>query len=277
MTDTQAPGSSTPIVPTATGLPGSSTPVAAPAPAGAPASAPVPAEAPAPAPAPAPAEPLKVETGTDDKGKAVFSETGHAGLDMSLAFLGKHGFGPGHPGMAAAVNGDFSILRAQLAEKNVPGSEAYIALAEKAYEELHAKHEAQRAADKEALHGLVGGEEQWNAVKEWGKTNASEEQSKVINEMLGMGGEHMKIAASWLAGAYTKATGGEAPLKETDGAGPRVADFQGKPVVSTDALSPQEYGRAVSAARNAHKHSMGDFETSPAYLKLQDRRSRYKG
>lgn len=219
-------------------------------------------------------DPLTLETEKDDKGKSTFVETGHAGLDMSLAFLGKHGFGPGHPGMAAAVNGDFSILKAQIAEKGIAGGEAYIALAEKAYTELHEKHEAGRAKDKADLHAIVGGEEQWKAVSEWGKANAGEEQGKALNEMLGMGGEHMKIAAAFLANSYLKATGGVA---ETDGAGPRVADTSGAASFTTDTLSPSEYGREVAKARMAHKPSMGDFEKSAAYTKLVDRRTRFKG
>lgn len=265
MTETTAP------------VPGTSTPITAPvaAPAPAPVSAPAPAPAEAPAPAPAPAAPLALESEKDEKtGKPVFTETGHAGLDMSLAFLGKHGFGPGHPGMAAAVNGDFSILKAQLAEKGIAGSEAYIALAEKAYTELHTEHEAARTRDKEALHAIVGGEEQWKQVAEWGKANADEAQGKAINEMLGMGGEHMKIAAAFLANSYLKATGGVA---ETDGAGPRVADTNGASAMTTDTLSPQAYGRAVAEARMAHRPSMGDFEKSAAYTKLVDRRTRFKG
>lgn len=273
MTDTQAPapGTSTPT--------GAANVAEAQAAAQAAAAAPAPAAPPATAPAaaPAPAEKptaLDVPTDTDEKGKSAYAPTGHKNLDASLAFLGKNGFGPDHPAMQEAVNGNFALLEAQMAEKNVPGSDAYIRLAKAAYDELHAKHEAQRAADKDALHAIVGGEENWAEVTKWGKENATPEQATVINELLSKGGEGMKIAASWLASNYQKATGG---IPETDGAGPRVADTTGASVMTTDTLSPSEYGRAVSKARMEYKDKHTPFEQSAVYAKLADRRTRWKG
>lgn len=216
---------------------------------------------------------LTLPTDTDDKGKNVFEPTGHKNLDASLAFLSKHGYGPDHPAMQEAMNGNFALLRAEMAEKGVAGGDAYIMLAEKAHEELLAKHEAKREADLKDLYAVTGSEESWNEVAKWGKENASPEQTEVIKELLAKGGEHMKLAASWLANAYTKATGG---VPETDGAGPGVADTRGAAVVTTDALSPSEYGRAVAKARMEHRDKHTQFEHSAAYQKLTDRRMRWK-
>lgn len=204
---------------------------------------------------------------------SVYEPTGHKNLDASLAFLGKHGFTADTPAMQEAMNGNFALLRAEMAEKGVAGGEAYIMLAEKAHEELLAKHEEKRTKDLADLYAVTGSEESWNEVAKWGKENASPEQTEVVKELLAKGGEHMKLAASWLAQAYTKATGG---VPETDGAGPNVADVRGAPVVTTDALSPQEYGRAVAKARTEHR-GREDFEQSATYQKLVDRRMRFKG
>lgn len=243
---------------------------AAPAPDAGAAAAPV-----APAPAPqAPADKsVDLPVDKDDKGANAYQPTGNKNLDASLDFLGKKGFGPDHPAMQEAMNGNFALLRAQIAEKGIAGGEAYVMIAEKVHEEMVKAQEEKRTADRAALYAIAGGEEQWKQVAEWGKTNASAEQTNALKEMLVMGGEHMKIAAGWLANAYTKATGG---VPETDGAGPNVADTRGAAVVTQDALSPQEYGRATEEARRTHK-GREPFEASDAYRKLVERRGRYKG
>jgi len=210
------------------------------------------------------------------KGEITYNPTGDTGLDMALAFVGKNGFGPDHPAMIAAINGDFGLLRAQLAEKNVPGSEAYLALAEKAYKSFDEKHKAQRESDKAAVLKVVGGEESWSAIQEWAKANADESESAALNDLLGKGGQHAVIAAGFLAAQYERANGG-AGGAETDGAGPSAAAARGAPAVSEDALSPKDYGAAVMEARQKHNAREGRFEDSAAYSKLLQRRARFKG
>lgn len=256
--------------------PGAPAPAPVVAPAAAPVAAPVAAPAAAPTPAPEPkqepaGEPTELALDEKDDGKGGFAETGDQGLDMALAFVHKNGFGPGHPAIVAAVKGDFSILRAELAGKNVPGAEAYMALAEKAYQKFHAENESKRAADKAAVHAIVGGEEQWQAITTWAKANAEPEEAAGINKALSAGGFEAKMAATFLAHHYNRATGGVA---ETDGAGPSAAASRGAAAVGLDVLSAREYGSAVIEARNKHNHREGPFENSKAYADLRDRRER---
>lgn len=246
------------------------------------------ANPPAAAPAPAPAEaaaaptppaikeaptPLPVEGEAGDKaGTFKYESTQHSGLDAALTFVGKHGFGPDSPAMKAAMIGDFTLLRAELAEKGAPGADAYVMLAENAFKELKGKEESRRAEDKAALEKIVGSEENWEAIKDWAKTNAEPDEAEALKTMLGAGGAQMKIAAGFLAGAYQRATGG---VPETDGSGPRVADTNGSAAVTTNALSPSDYGREVAKARREFRGE--GFEQSPAYRNLAERRSRFKG
>lgn len=245
-------------------------------PAQSPAAATASAPAPAPASAPAPAEPapLPVEATEGDKGTITYTPTGDKGLDMALAYFGKHGYGPDHPAMAAAIDGDFSLLAAEAAEKGLKGSDAYIALGEKAYEKFKGEWDQRRAADKKAIHDVVGGEENWNTVSAWAKENAEPAELESINKMLGQGGFEARIAASYMANAYNAATGG---IPETEGAGPAATASKGAAAATTTALSPQEYGAAVAKARGEHNARQGAFEDSKVYADLRARRQRWRG
>lgn len=236
--------------------------------------APAPAASPAPAPAPAEPAPLPVEAEVGDKGAITYTPTGDKGLDMALAYFGKHGYGPDHPAMAAAIDGDFSLLAAEAAEKGLKGSDAYIALGEKAYEKFKSEWDQRRAADKKAIHDVVGGEENWNTVSAWAKENAEPAELESINKMLSQGGFEARIAASYMANAYNSATGG---IPETDGAGPSVTNNKGAAAATTTALSPQEYGAAVAKARGEHNARQGAFEDSKVYADLRARRQRWRG
>lgn len=235
---------------------------------------PTPPTPPAPAPEPAPL-PLE-ESETDAKGAVSYAPTGDAGLDMALDFVGKEGFTLDHPAMQAAVNsGDFSLLEAELARKDVKGYAAYIKLAETAYARINEKTQAKQAADKAAVEGVVGGAENWTLVSEWTKTNASEGEANVLRKMLGEGGDSAKMAASFMAMNFQKATGG-IPENTDGGAGRAAALNMGAPSMQADTLDAKAYGAEVLKARNSHQGREA-FEDSPAYAKLRDRRARHRG
>jgi len=207
------------------------------------------------------------------EGKGIeYVDTGDAGLNMALKYVASHGFGPDHPAMAAAINGDFTLLKAELAGKGAPGFDAYMTLAENAFAKFDAENKAKREADTKAIHEIAGGEDNWKAVTAWTKENASPEEQAVFNDMLAEGGVKAKIVAQYLAGQY----GGTAtPALETDGPGLNVSATPGKSAATTNALSPKEYGAAVQEARRNHRG--GAFEESAAYRQLMERRARWRG
>ena len=47
-------------------------------------------------------------------------------MDYALNFVGKLGFGDTHPAIQAAANGDFALLRVELATKGVAGGDAVL-------------------------------------------------------------------------------------------------------------------------------------------------------
>lgn len=206
----------------------------------------------------------------DDVVPVAYNPTGDTGLDMTLKFVGDLGYAPDHPAMAAAIEGDFSLLEAELAAKGVKGYEAYIKLGQKAYAEVSAKTKERMAKDKTAIEAIAGGEAQWKAVSEWAAANADDSEKTVIQSQLSKGGLEAQMAATWLVGLYNKAGNGS-----TEGAGPKVTSVTSGAAASTGALSPKEYSAAVEVARREHKS--GDFETSPAYRALRTRRMAYKG
>ena len=218
-------------------------------------------------PAPAPVAPVT----KDDAPIAVaYNPTGDVGLDMTLKFVGDLGYSPEHPAMAAAINGDFTLLEAELASKGVKGYEAYIKLGQKAYADVSTKTKERQAKDRAAVEGIAGGAENWSAMTAWAATNADDSEKASLKAMLGKGGLEAQMAASWLATNYNRANN-----VSTAGAGAPVSGVRTDAAPGGGALSPKEYGAAVIAARSAHRG--GDFETSAAYRQLADRRMAYRG
>lgn len=226
-----------------------------------------------------PVTPLAVTVNTPPETKAEapagkveavsYNATGDVGLDMTLRFVGDLGYSPEHPAMQAAINGDFSLLEAELAAKGVKGYDAYIKLGQKAYGDVSAKTQARQAKDREAVEGIAGGPENWTAMTTWASANADDAEKASLQGMLSKGGLEAQMAATWLASNYARATGA-AP---TEGAGRPVASVKSGASAVTP-LDPQSYGREVVKARQAHKGR--DFESSPAYTQLVQRRMAFR-
>lgn len=198
-----------------------------------------------------------------------YNATGDVGLDMTLDFLGKLGYAPNNPAMAAAIEGDFSLLAAELASKDVKGYDRFIALGEKAYADQQAKNKTRQDEDRKAVESEAGGADSWAAIQKWATENADDTERKAVSEQLGKGGIQARMAVAWLRGAYEKSTG----VADTDGPGKAVSTAKGA-VGGNEPLTAREYGKAVMEARTGFK---GDFESSTVYKTLQARRMAFKG
>jgi len=199
----------------------------------------------------------------------VWEKTGDAGLDMALGFVGARGFGPQHPAVQAAVRGDFSLLKAELAgmgDKAI-GYEAYVALAEKAYEQDKARAEAQEAMSVQAVHSAVGGEAAWAEIHQWAKANADPHERAEINAMMDAGPRQAKAAALYLKTLYENANGSvQAPASAVKpGASGHRSSTAGGPI--TDA---REYSRLVLELEK--KVGKANIQDHPEYLQLKQRR-----
>ena len=194
------------------------------------------------------------------------------GLTMALGFVGKLGFTPESPAMVAAMSGDFTFLKAQLAAlgPKATGFEHYIALAEKSFKANVDSTSTKIAETAEAIHRTVGGEENWTAIKEWATANADDGEKAELNSMLNAGGFHAKAAASYLASLYGNASGTVVnPVNAAPNARGGPAPASGAP------LSPTEYRSAVAAL--VKKHGTNGADRHPDMKVLDQRAANFRG
>lgn len=208
------------------------------------------------------------ETSADPQ-PVVWEKTGDAGLDMALGFVGARGFGPQHPAVQAAIRGDFSLLKAELAGMGAKatGYEAYVTLAEKAYENDKARAETQEAMSVQAVHSAVGGDAAWAEIHQWAKANADPHERAEINAMMDAGPRQAKAAALYLKTLYENANGSvQAPASAVKpGASGHRSSTAGGPI--TDA---REYSRLVLELEK--KVGKANIQDSPEYHQLKQRR-----
>ena len=237
------------------------------APVAAPAAAPAPTPAPAPAPRlgePAEAPPAVFgEAGSN--GEFVYDSTGDAGLDYALNFVGKLGFGDTHPAIQAASNGDFALLRVELATKGVAGADAVVALAEAAYQK-HTKATADSAqVITDFAHTLAGGAENWEVISAWASANADPDEKADLNEALAKGGAAARRALKYIVDGYKGQNA--LPKEPAVPVRPGAAASAGP---ATGPLTAKAYADAVLEIQRAAKGR--DISESPEYLNLQQQR-----
>lgn len=162
-----------------------------------PANEPAPTEQPAAVPA-EPAPEVIGETAAPETTIA-YKETGDAGLDLALDFMGRMGLGPEHDAIVAAAEGNFDKLEATLAAMGdkAAGYERYLALSKDAFNRTDAANKAKQAAVTEAVHAVAGSAENWAAIKAWaGKTATPEEKAEVNAHPLATKGRNLLKTAS---------------------------------------------------------------------------------
>lgn len=239
----------------------------APAPAAAPAAPLAPLEIPSVAPeAPVAEAPAPVADVTPESKPVVYEKTGDVGLDVALDFIGKFGFGPEHPAVKAAQDGDFTLLKAQLgANPKALGWEGMVALAQRSQETTAKATQEKIAKDVAAIHGAVGGAENWNAISAWAASNAEPAERAEVNAVLKGGGLAAKAMASWLAGRYAAA----ADTVKEPGSVTQPGASRPAPASSVTGLSASGYSTEVQAL-SAKYH--GNIDGRPEYTALQNRR-----
>jgi len=198
-----------------------------------------------------------------------YEATGNVGLDLALKFVGDRGLDASHPAMVAARAGDFGILTATLAQMGAKaqGYEAMVALAKQAFEQTSATNAARAAKDLESVHKIVGGPENWTAIKTWAGANADDNEKAEINKALAAGGVQATMAATYLAQLYGQVTGIPKEGKQA------VGDTRSA-AASTGALSPQEYTEAV---KELARTSRVPLDSNPKYQELRSRRAAWRG
>ena len=194
-----------------------------------------------------------------------YAPTGDASLDYFLNFVGKLGYGDTHPAMLAASDGDFSLLKVELATKDVKGADAVVALAEQA----HSKHAVLAAAAAEALntyaHGLVGGADQWGTVLAWASANADPDEKADLNEALAKGGASARRAIKYIVDGYSATN-----TINKEPASPTKANAGTSAGPAAGPLTAKAYADAV---RELQQKARGqDLSDNPEYHRLQAQR-----
>lgn len=199
-----------------------------------------------------------------------YEPTGDVGLDMALDFIGKAGLDSDHPAVKAAIEGDFTILKATLAAKGVAGWEQFVALGEAAYERASATAKAKSEAIRESVYKEAGGKDEWAAIQKWASDNATPEEKAEVNALLNQGGLAAKAAVRHLSEAYGRAN--NVTINPRDGTA--NASKGGAQDTVNGPLSPRAYADAV---QSLNAKLGGRLEGSKEYQSLQARRSAYRG
>lgn len=198
-----------------------------------------------------------------------YDATGNDMLDYALSFVGNLGFGPTHPAIKAAGNGDWSLLEVELARKGdkALGSDKIIALAQKAIEsEQTAANEAAAKNRAEAVAVFGGTEEQFDGMMAWitdqaDKGNVTPEERAHLNQGLAAGGMLGKLAIQAIMEVYKNAGGNVVTPAKTDTGS--AAQTSGGDNQRWDTKSWSAYGREMRA-----KHGP-NFERHPDYIRAR--------
>ncbi|WP_397473758.1 hypothetical protein [Pusillimonas sp.] len=201
-----------------------------------------------------------------------YESTGNENLDTVLKWAGQLGLDIDTcPEMQAAAKGNFGPIKALLASKQIPGADAYIALAEAGYREAVAAMQAKTEAVQRIVVEAAGGEEQWAEVFEWARQNADPEEKEMINAAFERGGFVAEAVARALVSNYYEATGASAPPRAT----PVRATAATQPAGNQyGPLSPKEYAEEVHKLRLSMRGK--PIEGTPEYRALQARRMAYR-
>lgn len=183
--------------------------------------------------------------------KAGFAEGEDKGANYALAFIARHGFTADNPAVQAALEGDFSMLKAELAQKGVQGWEQAIGLGEDAYGRFVAKQEGVQAEVGKVVTDIAerSGVD-WEAAVQHVGGSASDEVKSALNNLLGNPAT-AAIAAGFITNAYLEGSNEEVqPRVAATGAASDAANKQ----VQGGKLSRAEYTKEM---RDLQKR-MGD-------------------
>lgn len=134
--------------------------------------------------------------------KAGFAHSEDQGLNYSLAFLARNGFDAANPAVDAAMGGDFSLLKAELAAKGIPGWEQALGLGEQAYGRAVESQKAKQAEVGKVVLSIAeeSGVDWEEAVAHIGKS-ASDAEKSTLNSLMADPAT-ARIAAAFITGQF---------------------------------------------------------------------------
>lgn len=181
-------------------------------------------------------------------------------LGLALGFLRDAGISPTDPAFQLAeVEGDFELLKATLAAKALPGTDAMVAILEKAVASHFEAVEKAEAETTALVTEILG--EQKDEVLEWARSTASDEEKTAFNDMLEAGGVYARAAAVLLREAF-QGSGNTIPAKH-------AIETAAPGAVANGPLTAREF--AAETEKLARKLG-GDPRGSAEYAQIQRRR-----
>lgn len=187
-------------------------------------------------------------------------KTENPAVSVALGFLKEHGINVTDDAFQLAeFEGDFSLLKAVLAQKGATGSTEMLGILEKAVADYHAECEKVEQENDALVRSLLG--EQTDDIFAWASENASAEEKEVLNSLLEAGGLYSRAAAMLLREAYTGASNVTIPASNPVKV-PSSPDF-------SQPLSAREYAAEVNKLAQKLK---GDPRGTAEYAALTARR-----
>lgn len=204
----------------------------------------------------------EVPSSVDDAGVVIYEETGDAGLDLALSFIGGLGISGSDPAMVAAANGDFSFLEAKLSTlgDEARGWEKHIEIGKQAYQRQLDVYKAEQGKTLAAAHAVVGGEANWKNLIAWAGTVATPDEKAALNAMFDAGPIQAQAAARSILAAYEQAKG--TTVRPSNPA----SAASGSTPAAPKALTRAEYAKEVDALYRKLGNRM---DNSPEYADLK--------
>jgi len=132
-------------------------------------------------------------------------------LGLALGFLRDAGVNVTDPAFQLAeVEGDFSLLEAVLATKDIPGKEHMLGILKQEVAAYQEKVEAFEAETTQLVQGILG--DNHEEALGWARETASDEEKEAFNNLFDAGGVYARAAATLLKQAFS-GSGATIPAK----------------------------------------------------------------
>src|SRR5690606_14723491 len=188
------------------------------------------------------------------------------GLNYAMKFLASNGFNADNPAVAAAFDGDFSLLKAELAQKGLAGWEQALGLAEQSYERHTKELDAKAGKVGEIVTGLAAemGVD-WEQAVQHVANAAKPEEKTALNSLLSDPAT-AHIAAHYITSAFIN--GGDTEIEPA--ARPVDAAVGAVNGPAGGALSRREYNAELGKLRTSLGDAYMDSPQAQAlYRRLQ--------
>lgn len=178
---------------------------------------------------------------------------------LAMNFLGDAGIGINDPAFLQAREGDFTLLKAMLAQKGLAGSDQMVAILEGAVQASIAEQTAHEEKTTATVTEILG--EQHEEILGWARENAEPEEKTAINEMLEAGGLYARAAAIMIRDAWSQGDTTQPAVNAVQVSSPGAG--------ANGPISASEYAEQVQALANKVG---GDPRGTAAYQQLTARR-----